>query len=75
MLQQPDRKDFEAAMYKEVKLMFDNEVWEKVPRRGRGMQMGHYTSTRQDYAVMEANNNGESTFMKLMHLWLPGPQS
>eukprot|EP00957_Ditylum_brightwellii_P137257 10464318-Ditylum_brightwellii.AAC.1 len=32
MLQQLDRKDFEAAMDKEVKHMFDNEVWEKVPR-------------------------------------------
>eukprot|EP00957_Ditylum_brightwellii_P080228 6102127-Ditylum_brightwellii.AAC.1 len=29
MMQQPDRKDFEAAMFKEVKHMFDNEVWEK----------------------------------------------
>eukprot|EP00957_Ditylum_brightwellii_P136188 10386195-Ditylum_brightwellii.AAC.1 len=33
VLQQPDRKDFDAAMHKEVKHMFDNEVWEKVPRR------------------------------------------
>eukprot|EP00957_Ditylum_brightwellii_P118172 9013226-Ditylum_brightwellii.AAC.1 len=32
MLQQPDRKDFEAAMYREVKHMFDNDAWEKVPR-------------------------------------------
>eukprot|EP00957_Ditylum_brightwellii_P178370 13585549-Ditylum_brightwellii.AAC.1 len=31
MIQQPDIKDFEAAMYKEVKHMFHNEVWEKVP--------------------------------------------
>eukprot|EP00957_Ditylum_brightwellii_P201501 15325959-Ditylum_brightwellii.AAC.1 len=32
MLQQPDRKDFEEAMHKELKHMFDNDVWEKVPR-------------------------------------------
>eukprot|EP00957_Ditylum_brightwellii_P130844 9980785-Ditylum_brightwellii.AAC.1 len=33
MMQQPDRKEFEAAMYKEVKHMFDNKVWEKVARK------------------------------------------
>eukprot|EP00957_Ditylum_brightwellii_P002545 195488-Ditylum_brightwellii.AAC.1 len=33
MMQQLDRKDFEAAMFKEAKHMFDNKVWEKVPRK------------------------------------------
>eukprot|EP00957_Ditylum_brightwellii_P032464 2460252-Ditylum_brightwellii.AAC.1 len=33
MMQQPDRKEFEAEMYKEVKHMFDNEFWEKVQRK------------------------------------------
>eukprot|EP00957_Ditylum_brightwellii_P118262 9019852-Ditylum_brightwellii.AAC.1 len=32
MLQQPGRADFIKAMYKEVKHIFDNDVWEKVPR-------------------------------------------
>eukprot|EP00957_Ditylum_brightwellii_P151321 11522615-Ditylum_brightwellii.AAC.1 len=31
-MRQPGRKDFEATMHKEVKHMFDNQVWEKVPR-------------------------------------------
>eukprot|EP00957_Ditylum_brightwellii_P172562 13137006-Ditylum_brightwellii.AAC.1 len=29
MMQQTDRKEFEAAMYKEVKHMIDNKVWKK----------------------------------------------
>eukprot|EP00957_Ditylum_brightwellii_P171525 13058082-Ditylum_brightwellii.AAC.1 len=33
MMKQPDRVDFEKAMYKEVKHMFDNKVWEKVPQK------------------------------------------
>eukprot|EP00957_Ditylum_brightwellii_P070994 5395653-Ditylum_brightwellii.AAC.1 len=33
MMQQPDRKDFEAAMLIEVKHMFDNKVWKKVTRK------------------------------------------
>eukprot|EP00957_Ditylum_brightwellii_P129845 9903992-Ditylum_brightwellii.AAC.1 len=33
MMQQPDRKEFKAAMYKDVKYMFDNEVLKKVPRK------------------------------------------
>ena len=32
MLKQPDRVQFEAAMYKEVKSMFDNDIWTKVTR-------------------------------------------
>eukprot|EP00957_Ditylum_brightwellii_P120505 9194057-Ditylum_brightwellii.AAC.1 len=32
MLQQPDRANFIEAMYKEVKHMFDNNVWKKLPR-------------------------------------------
>eukprot|EP00957_Ditylum_brightwellii_P167072 12718804-Ditylum_brightwellii.AAC.1 len=32
MLQQLDRASFIEAMYKEVKLMFDNNVWEKLLR-------------------------------------------
>eukprot|EP00957_Ditylum_brightwellii_P162696 12389159-Ditylum_brightwellii.AAC.1 len=35
MMQQPNRKDVEAAMIKEVKHMFDNKVWEKVPRKAK----------------------------------------
>eukprot|EP00957_Ditylum_brightwellii_P079677 6058779-Ditylum_brightwellii.AAC.1 len=33
MMQQLDRKDFEAAMFIEGNHVFDNEVWEKVPRK------------------------------------------
>eukprot|EP00957_Ditylum_brightwellii_P075143 5710324-Ditylum_brightwellii.AAC.1 len=44
MLQQPDRKDFETAMYKEVKHMFNNEVWEKVPR---GEMQAYYKKLRR----------------------------
>eukprot|EP00957_Ditylum_brightwellii_P033776 2559597-Ditylum_brightwellii.AAC.1 len=32
MMRQLDREDFEAVMHKEVKHMFDYQVWEKVPR-------------------------------------------
>lgn len=32
MMEQPDRKQFEMAMYEEVKAMFDNQIWEKVPK-------------------------------------------
>ena len=32
MLKQPDRVQFEAAMFKEVKSMFDNDIWTKVTR-------------------------------------------
>ena len=38
MLQQPDREHFEAAMKKEVQAMFDNKIWEIVPRH----QMNSY---------------------------------
>eukprot|EP00957_Ditylum_brightwellii_P158952 12098205-Ditylum_brightwellii.AAC.1 len=33
LMQQPDRKDFEAVMFIEVKHMIGNKVWEKVPRK------------------------------------------
>ena len=32
MLKQPDRDQFESAMYKEVQSMFDNNIWMKVTR-------------------------------------------
>ena len=32
MMKQPDREHFETAMYKEVKSIFDNDVWIKVTR-------------------------------------------
>ena len=33
MLQQPDRKEFIAAIHDEVKTFFDKDFWVKVPRR------------------------------------------
>eukprot|EP00957_Ditylum_brightwellii_P195434 14890402-Ditylum_brightwellii.AAC.1 len=33
MLQHPDKDEFTRAMHTEVKHMFDNQVWEKVPRQ------------------------------------------
>ena len=32
MMKQPDRYKFKTAMYKEMKLMFDNDIWKKVTR-------------------------------------------
>ena len=32
MLKQPDRKEFEKAMGKEVQAMFDNQIWRMVPK-------------------------------------------
>eukprot|EP00957_Ditylum_brightwellii_P056301 4267758-Ditylum_brightwellii.AAC.1 len=32
MMRQLERKDFEVAMHKDVKHMFDHQVWEKIPR-------------------------------------------
>ena len=32
MLKQPDRNQFETSMYKEVKSIFDNDIWTKVTR-------------------------------------------
>ena len=32
MLKQPDKDQFEIAMYKEVQSMFDNDIWTKVTR-------------------------------------------
>ena len=32
MLAQDNRKEFEKAMFKEVQAMFDNKIWENVPR-------------------------------------------
>ena len=33
MLKEPDKGEFINAMGEEVKAMFDNEIWEKVPRK------------------------------------------
>eukprot|EP00957_Ditylum_brightwellii_P050128 3800353-Ditylum_brightwellii.AAC.1 len=33
MFQQPDKDEFAGSMHTEVKHMFDNQVWEKVPRQ------------------------------------------
>ena len=33
MMKQPDRKEFEKAMHKEVQAMFENKIWEKVSRK------------------------------------------
>eukprot|EP00957_Ditylum_brightwellii_P209634 15362549-Ditylum_brightwellii.AAC.1 len=33
MLKQPDKDEFSGAIHTEVKHMFDNQVWEKVPRQ------------------------------------------
>ena len=32
ILKQPDRVQFETAMFKDVKSMFDNDIWTKVTR-------------------------------------------
>ena len=32
MMKQLDRHHFEAAMREEIKAMFENEIWEQVPR-------------------------------------------
>ena len=32
MSKQPDKDQFEMAMYKEVQSMFDNDIWTKVTR-------------------------------------------
>ena len=32
MLAQDDKKEFEKAMFKEVQAMFDNKIWENIPR-------------------------------------------
>eukprot|EP00957_Ditylum_brightwellii_P190912 14537299-Ditylum_brightwellii.AAC.1 len=44
MLQQPDREEFEQAVYKEVKHMFDKKVWEKVPQ---SEMMAYYNTLRR----------------------------
>eukprot|EP00957_Ditylum_brightwellii_P192514 14658146-Ditylum_brightwellii.AAC.1 len=33
MMKQPDKDEFAKTMHTAVKHMFDNEVWEKVPRQ------------------------------------------
>eukprot|EP00957_Ditylum_brightwellii_P175192 13337713-Ditylum_brightwellii.AAC.1 len=33
MIQQPDEDEFAGAMHTDVKHMFDNQVWERVPRQ------------------------------------------
>ena len=44
MLKQPDKDKFDIAMHTEVNHMFNNEVWERVPRKE---MLDHYTKLRK----------------------------
>eukprot|EP00957_Ditylum_brightwellii_P105410 8036165-Ditylum_brightwellii.AAC.1 len=44
MLKQPDKDEFAGAMHTEVKRMFDNQVWGKVPRQ---KMLDYYTRLKK----------------------------
>ena len=48
MIQQPDRKHFEQAMFEEVKAMFDNAIWEKVSRESMYQYYNDLRKSGQD---------------------------
>ena len=47
-MQQPDIKHFEQAMFKEVKAMFDNKIWEKVLRESMYQYYNNLRKSGQD---------------------------
>ena len=48
MMQQPDRKHFEQAMFEEVKAMFDNTIWEKVSKESMYQYYNDLRKSGQD---------------------------
>ena len=48
MLKQLDRKEFEIAMFKEVKEVFDNEIWINVPKSEMKQHHNQLQKVRKD---------------------------
>lgn len=59
MLQQPNRNEFENAMYDKVKAMFQNEIWEKVSRQ---LMNNYYSKLR--------HQSQDPKCKQIMMIWL-----